>query len=639
VDALKTAFPLKQGDIFSTEKVRKALETYGKIYGEYGFIDFTPEPDTEVDDATKTINLTLRFDEQKQYYVHRIDFVGNTTTRDKVIRRELMIDEGQLFNKRLWEMSILRLNQLDYFDKIEADKAAEIKRNNKAGTVDITLKLKEKGKQSIGLQGGVSGLAGSFVGLTYQTNNFLGLGETLTFSAQFGSLTRTFMFGFTEPYLFDRPISTGFTIFSSRYNFDQARQEAIFYQQQVSINPQYVQNYVQNSDGFTVFSQYPLRKLSFARVGLNYGLTRTNIKSFNAASTLLFESLQFTSLAGPNALNGIISSTITPSISYNTIDNPINSTRGKSFYYSVGLSGLGGNVKTITNVVDAKYFHAINKHRNVIGLHFSAAHTTGYGGQEVPPFSRFYMGGESDIRGYDIRAISPVTFIPEQTAAPVSYHDPNCGGCVRSFTIPTLIHVATLPGGDLQGYSNLEYRIPIVGNIVQTALFFDAGTTGVLHRSALALAESGFQNLLLPQNFPNAQLPPPFGAGLTQQLPLAPGTNFRWRGSTGIEFVVQLPIIQAPFRIYYAYNVHRLYQDLVAQNPYIDPVQICEPANQNPLVPCPSTVKVGFYPSTLPPDVWNFEVKPALGQLLTNPGRLNYFEPKTTFRFTVSRTF
>src|SRR5260370_8073218 len=92
VDALKSAFPIKQGDLFSTEKVRKALETYGKIYGEYGFIDFTPEPDTEVDDVNKIINLTLRFDEQKQYFVRRIDFIGNTTTRDKVIRRELMID-------------------------------------------------------------------------------------------------------------------------------------------------------------------------------------------------------------------------------------------------------------------------------------------------------------------------------------------------------------------------------------------------------------------------------------------------------------------------------------------------------------------------------------------------------------------
>lgn len=642
VDALKTAFPLKQGDIFSTEKVRKALETYGKIYGEYGFIDFTPEPDTEVDDANKIINLTLRFDEQKQYYVRRIDFSGNTTTRDKVIRRELMIDEGQLFNKRLWEMSILRLNQLDYFDKIEADKAAEIKRNSKAGTVDITLKLKEKGKQSIGLQGGVSGLAGSFIGLTYQTNNFLGLGETLTFSAQFGSLTRTFMFGFTEPYLFDRPISTGFTVFSSRYNFDQARQEAILFQQSVSINPQYVQNYVQNSDGFTVFAQYPLRKLSFARFGLNYGLTRTNIKSFNAASTLLFESLQFSSLTGPSALNGIISSTITPSISYNTVDNPINSTRGKSFYYSVGFSGLGGNVKTVTNVVDMKYFHPINKHRNVIGLHFSAAHTTGYSGQEVPPFSRFYMGGESDIRGYDIRSISPVTFIPQLTNVPVSYHDPGCSGCLpRSFTVPTLVYTATLPGGDLQGYSNVEYRIPIVGNIVQASLFLDAGTDGVLRRSALQLNNSGFQNL--QQNFPNAELPPPQGAGLKQQLQMAPGTNFRVRGSTGVEFVVQLPIIQAPFRIYYAYNVHRLYDQLVAQNPYIDPSQICEPANDQPLVPCPASLikqgfTQGFYPRTLTPDEWA-SVKSQLQPLLQNPGRLNYFEPKTTFRFTVSRTF
>ncbi|HKW33584.1 MAG TPA: outer membrane protein assembly factor BamA [Candidatus Acidoferrum sp.] len=638
VDALKAAFPLKQGDIFSTEKVRKALETYGKIYGEYGFIDFTPEPDSEVDDASKIINLTLRFDEQKQYYVRRIDFSGNTTTRDKVIRRELMIDEGQLFNKRLWELSILRLNQLDYFDKIEADKAAEIKRNTKAGTVDITLKLKEKGKQSIGLQGGVSGLAGSFVGLTYQTNNFLGLGETLTFSAQFGSLTRTFMFGFTEPYLFDRPISTGFTVFSSRYNFDQARQEAILFQQSVSINPQYVQNYVQNSTGFTLFAQYPLRKLSFARLGLNYGLTRTNIKSFNQASSLLFESLQFRSLTGPSALDGIISSTITPSISYNTVDNPINSTHGKSFYYSVGFSGLGGNVKTVTNVMDMKYFHPINKHRNVIGLHFSAAQTTGYAGKEVPPFSRFYMGGESDIRGYDIRAISPVTFIPEATVAPAQYKDPSCGGCTRAFTIPTLIYVATLPGGDLQSYGNVEYRIPIVGNIVQTSLFLDAGTVGVVRRDALQLNSAGFQNLLEPQNFPNAQLPLPFGAGLKQQLPIAPGTNFRLRGSTGIEFVVQLPIIQAPFRIYYAYNVNRLHDQLVAQNPYIDPSQICEPGNQQPLVPCPQGVTQGFYPRTLTSEEWA-SVKQSLQQLLNNPGRLNYFEPKTTFRFTVSRTF
>ena len=630
VDALKAAFPLKQGDIFSTEKVRKALETYGKIYGEYGFIDFTPEPDTEVDDANKIINLTLRFDEQKQYYVRRIDFVGNTTTRDKVIRRELMIDEGQLFNKRLWELSILRLNQLDYFDKIEADKAAEIKRNNKEGTVDISLKLKEKGKQSIGLQGGVSGLAGSFIGLTYQTNNFLGLGETLSFSAQFGSLTRSFVFGFTEPYLFDRPISTGFTLFSTKYNFDQAKQEALLLQQSVSINPQYIQNYTENSTGFTVFAQYPLRKLSFARFGLNYGLTRTNIKSFNQASTLLFESLQFQSLTGPSALNGIVSSTITPSISYNTVNNPINPTGGKSFFYSLGISGLGGNVSTITNVFDVKYFHPINKHRNVLGFHASVAHTTGYAGKEVPPFSRFYMGGESDVRGFDIRSISPVTFIPELTNQTISYHDPSSGGAIRSFTVPVLAYVATLPGGDLQGYGNIEYRIPIYSTIVQASLFVDAGTDGVLRRSALQLNEAGFNNLISPNLFPNAPNSPddpnPLlrGDNLNRKLPIAPGTNFLLRTSTGIEFVVQLPIIQAPFRIYYAYNIHRLYQDLVARQPYIDPSEKL-------------FLKNAF--NGIDPTIYPLQIAPQLNFIQNNPGRLNYFEPLTTFRFTVSRTF
>ncbi|HXY25172.1 MAG TPA: outer membrane protein assembly factor BamA [Candidatus Acidoferrum sp.] len=638
VDALKNAFPLKQGDIFSAEKVRKALETYGKIYGEYGFIDFTPEPDTEIDDVNKVINLTMRFDEQKQYFVHRIDFIGNTTTRDKVIRREMMIDEGQLFNKRLWELSILRLNQLDYFDKIEADKAAEIKRNNKDGTVDISLKLKEKGKQSIGLQGGVSGLAGSFIGLTYQTNNFLGLGETLSFSAQFGSLTRSFVFGFTEPYLFDRPISTGFTLFSTRYNFNQAKQEALLLQQSVSINPQYIQNYTQNSEGFTLFAQYPLRKLSFARFGLNYGLTRTNIKSFNQASTLLFESLKYQALTGPSALDGILSSTITPSISYNTINNPINPTTGRSFFYSFGLAGLGGNVNTLTNVFDVKYFHPVRKRRNVLGLHASVAHTTGYAGKEVPPFSRFYMGGESDIRGYDIRSISPVTFIPEATAIPVSYRSSSCLAGTCTFTVPALVYVATLPGGDLQGYGNVEYRIPIVTTIVTAGLFFDGGTDGVLRRSALQLNSAGYNSLVNPADGGHFVSAP--AAGLTQQLPIASGTNFRLRGSTGIEFVVQLPIIQAPFRIYYAYNVHRLHQELVAQRPFLEPKDICEPASvSNRLAACPNGVSLGYYPSTLPADVWNFDVKPQLQFVMNNPGRLNYFEPLTTFRFTVSRTF
>ena len=636
VEALKSFFPLKQGDVLNVDKLRKALKEYTSEYGRFGFIDFTAEPEFDIDDTNKIINVTLRFDEQKQYYVRRIDFTGNTTTRDKVIRRELLLDEGSLFDKRAWEISILRLNQLDYFDRIEADKAVEIKRNTKEGTVDLNLKVKEKGKQSIGLNGGVSGLAGGFIGLTYQTNNFLGLGETLTFSAQFGSLQRSFMFGFTEPYLFDRPISTGFTIFSSRYSYDQAKQESLIFGQNVSLNPQFIQNYNQNSTGFTLFASYPMRKFSFTRLGLTYGLTRTNITAFNDASKLLFQSIQYRSFAGPSALNGIVSSTITPTLSYNSVDNPVNPTTGKSWLYTLAFTGgpLGGNVNTITQVAEYKQFRPMNKHRNVLGYRARIAYTTGFGGKEIPPYSRFYMGGEDDLRGYDIRSVSPVTFIPTQTAVPI-----NVGA--GSFSIPTLIYTATLPGGDAQAFGNLEYRIPIVKQYFQTAFFFDGGTSGVVKRDGLKLNSSALDptcppgSLSLVCTFPTATIK----AG----LPLAPGTNFRLRGSAGIEFVIQLPIVQAPFRIYYAYNVHRLHEQLIAQDPFIEPSQICEPLVDHPLAECTADmiqhgVTSGFYPRTLLPEQW-LVMKRTLGDFLNNPGRLNYFEPKTTFRFTVSRTF
>jgi outer membrane protein insertion porin family len=607
VEALKGIFPLKQGDIFAADKARKALENYGKAYGEYGFIDFTAEPEFDIDAATKTINLTLKFDEQKQYYVRRIDFSGNTTTRDKVIRRELLIDEGQLFNKRAWEVSVLRLNQLDYFDRVEADKAAEIKRNTKEGTVDITLKLKEKGKQSIGLQGGVSGLSGAFIGLTYQTNNFLGLGETLTFSAQFGGLQRSFMFGFTEPYLFDRPISTGFSIFSSRYKFDQARQVAIQTGQAVSINPQFVQNYNQDSTGFTLYASYPMKKYAFTRVGLSYGLTRTNITAFNDASKALFTQTQFRSVSGPSALSGILSSSLTPTISRNTINNPMNPTTGKSFFYSLSFTGgpLGGNVNTISNSFEYKMFHPIKKRGNAVGFRVLTAYTTGFGGKDVPPYSRFYMGGENDVRGFDIRAITPVTFIPSLVRLRIAVP----GG---SLPIRTVVNTISFPGADYQGVGNLEYRMPLVGPVGLT-LFADAGTDGILKKSGLKLDPTGLANIT--SNFPQANV--------TQQLRLAPGTNFKLRMSTGIQFDINLPIVQAPFRIYYAYNPLRLRRQIFAPNPIFseeDVVAGCSAAHLSDLE-CNNIVRY------------------QLGQLIQNPSSLNYFEPKSTFRFSVGKTF
>ena len=644
-DFLEGLFPLKKGEIFSVAKVRKAIQDYTKLYGNYGFIDFTAVPDTDVHDDTKTVDLTFAFDQQKQFFVRRIEFSGNTGTRDKVIRRELLLSEGDMFRNNLWELSLLRLNQLDYFEAVKPENA-EIKRNVKQGTVDILLKLKEKGKQSISLTGGVSGFAGSYIGLTYQTNNFLGLGETLTLSANVGTLQRNISFGFTEPYLFDRPISTGFTVFYSRYNFDQAQQTSLALGYQVQLNPNTVQNYVQNSDGFTIFASYPLRKLGFTRLGLTYGLTSTSITGLSTASTALFSVLQFQSLAGPSALQGILESKITPTLSYNTVDNPVNPTHGKSLFESVSFEGgpIGGNVNTFSDVVEAKYFRPHYHNRNVIAMRVLGSFETGFGGKEIPPFSRYYLGGEDTLRGFDIRTVSPVVFVPTLSNYSFTYSNPRVLGStgqpiLSAVTIPMLTYQTSFPGGDTQLVGNFEYRIPIAPH-VSASIFGDAGASGALRHDQLQLNSSDLATL--QQTFAGSN------TTISPTLPFQPGTNFKLRTSAGVEIVVQLPIVQAPFRIYWAYNFNRMSQIINAPTTQFPG----NPNNTNPLnPPCDSSHTTNCfdmnwfkYENGLPADIWDQVVNGTPSQqgllgLYRNPQRTNFFDPVRTLRFTVSRTF
>ncbi len=632
-EILARAFPLKEGDVFDADKVRKSLEGFTKLYGQYGYIDFSAEPDFDVNDAKKVVNLTLVFDQQKQFFVRRIEFSGNTTTRDKVIRRQLLLDEGQVFNNRYWELSLLRLNQLGYFEPIKPENA-ELKKNVKAGTVDIKLKVKEKGKQSISFSGGVSGLQGAFVGFSYQTNNFLGLGETLTLSAQVGDIQRSVNFGFTEPYLFDRPISTGFTIFAQKYDYNTARQEGILVGQQVAIDPALQENYNTDSKGFTIFASYPLRKLSFTRLGVSYGWSTTDITPFSQSATLLFEFTKFTSLAGPSALNGIRQSQISPTLTYNTVDSPINPTHGKSFSWGSSLVGgpLGGNVNTYSNVFDMSYFHPTYHRRNTIALHFKGSMITGYGGKEVPPNTRYYAGGEQDVRGFDFYTISPFVFIPFATTTNITFvnpHNLNSQGVPIQESIPVnvLEFVPTRPGGDLLGVANVEYRIPIVGSYVSLAIFNDLGINGILRKSQLQLDPGAIASLR--QQYPNPDFPcQPLGApcvNIPNNLPIAPGTEFRPHTSAGIEIDIQIPIIQAPFRIYYAYNYLRLDQTIT---PPLGAFYV-PPAERNALQ------QLGVYDTQIVPSLQSFLDQVRSSQTIP-PG---LFEPRTTLRFAVSRTF
>ena len=544
-EALMTPlFGMSKGDVFSTAKLRKGLENMRKLYGDFGFIDFVAEPSFDPMPDSGNMDMSLSVDEGHQFFVRRIDFSGNTTTRDKVIRRQLLIDEGQIFNNRLWELSILRLNQLGYFEPLKAEEAADIKRDTKTNTVDITLKVKERGKNSIQLNGGVSGIAGSFIGASYSTNNFLGLGETLGLSSQIGTRLDSVQFSFTEPYFFDHAVQTGFTLYVQRYNYNQAQQASILAGTNLisyynALGTQNLLNYVQNGYGGTVFVSYPLKR-SFARVGLTYGYNISNVKTITTAANNYFTYIDFEGVGGPNQLSGIRTSTITPSYTYNSINNPINPTGGRElFFLSWGspAAELGGNVNTIQPTFDAKYFHPGLKKGHVIGMHLSARMIIGYGGKTAPPFSRFFTGGENDVRGFYDWTISPIVYLPSDVASVQVY---NTDGTLRTqkgvpvtMTVPS--YQVTFPGGDTSVVGNFEYRIPIVGPVT-LAIFADAGLDKLLFPHQLHLNPE--RTAQLNQEFPQAGFT---GVRLyPARLPKA--THFHRAGASGFDAGGERPI-------------------------------------------------------------------------------------------------
>jgi outer membrane protein insertion porin family len=553
---------LKEGDLFSLSKVRKAIENYTKLYGQFGYINFTASPDIEPDNKRQVINLALDFEEEKQFIVHRIEFSGNTKTRDKVIRRELLLSEGDMFNSSFWDLSVLRVNQLGFFDTIKKEDY-EINQDAKNGTVDITMKVKEKGKNSIGFSGGVSGLAGNFVGLNYATNNFLGLGETLSIQTEWGTYQKLYSFGFTEPYIFDRPMTVGFTVYRSNYRYDQLRYLAAAY----GINPTalqssaygqyYAQNFQQNSAGFTAFSSFPLRR-TFARLGFTYSYSHSSMQAFNAASESFFEAINFRGLAGPSALSGIVTSSIMPTYLYNTINDAWNPTRGKYFSIALMISGLGGNVYTATPSFEFKYYRPVRNKRSekpqAFGMHFLASTIQGYGGRVPPPFARFYIGGEYDIRGFDIRSISPLAFFPAtgQVCNRDAFGNPilatgangqkgaTCGSYTQ-FPYYTPIY----PGGDTEVITNYEYHIPIAGPVTLAA-FLDGGTAFVLRTNQLQIDTSIPSLQTLATEYPYFSLP--------TRLKIISATNLRPRSSTGLDLQIIMPVVNAPFHFFYGYN-------------------------------------------------------------------------------------
>ncbi len=575
---LSQAFGLHSGDIMDVSKLRKGLKNLKELYGHFGYINFVADPQPRANEANHTVDLVLDVQEGKPYVIRRIEFTGNTTTRDKVIRRELLVDEGGRFDSQAWKTSLLRLNQLGYFDEIKPEDATITQDpTGPEGHVDINLHVHEKGKNSIGLTGGVDQLMGSFLSLNYSTNNFLGLGETLSASVQEGALQKAIQVGFTQPYFMDRPIQLGVTVFGSSFHYDQAKEASIFYGQNVSpffqslYGTNNLLNYAQSSQGFTVGLSYPLKR-SFTRIGLQYGYNISSVTPFTTAAQLLFTDVNFNGTNAPNSLNGIRTSSFTPSFSIDTVNSAYFPTQGRSISASVQFAGIGGNVHIVQPNLTYTYYHPL-WHGHVFAMRLLGSMIAGYGANgTAPAFDRYFIGGEDTIRGFDIMAVTPVALIPTETTTylmnpqnpsqnfTITVPNPTPGNptgtATESFPVKYPTYQITTPGGDTEAVGNFEYRIPM-GKYLTFAYFNDIGMDRVSLFNQLRI-----NNTILNQlstDFP--------GHTFNKNIFVVPATNNQIRWSTGLELDVNMPIIHAPVRIYLAYNPMRVDTYVNPNNP------------------------------------------------------------------------
>jgi outer membrane protein insertion porin family len=530
-EVLVRSFGMKEGDIINYKQIKDTLENFKKLYGNIGYINYSHEWEPKVDPEKKIFNLTINLEPDKQFYVRRINFMGNTKTRDKVMRREFRLEEGKVFSSTSLEQSIFRLNQLGFFEPIE-EKDYEVKPDEKNSQVDVDIRLKEKSQQSIGFSGGVSGISGSFIGLNYSTNNFLGRGETLDVSITAGTRTANFTVSYTKPYFLDTRWNMGLSLFSQRYRYDTYTSFGL-----TNVEGDPTELFRQHQTGTTVNLSRRLLN-SFWTVGTSY--TFQNISISNIAPGFEKYALsQFTGVSPSSnpeeALQGIIRSEITPTMNYNSTDAYFNPRRGTYFHLATAVAGgiLAGDFKLFRPVAIYRHYFPdrwLSRGRNVFAFSLRGEYIQSYGGSIVPFFDRYYIGGDQDymIRGFDIRSISPIAV----TSTPLFDHQGN--PIIDNKTgLPRVVQSAPFPvGGDTVGIINAEYRIAIVGPLSMSA-FYDMGINRASRMES-------------------------FGDMGATKVEVLSGSNNKIRGSTGVEIQFILPVVSAPFRLIFAYNPQRL---------------------------------------------------------------------------------
>jgi outer membrane protein insertion porin family len=404
---VRNYFKMQPGDVYDDSKFKKAYEKLRDVYGSLGYFQWTGRTQRRPDPERKVVDITVGMDEDKQYFVGRINFTGNDSTKDKVIRREIYMNEGEVFNTEALKMSIKRINQLGYFKQMEG--APDIKPSEEADNkVDVTFKVEEQNRNQFTFGGGVSGLEGTFINASFATTNFLGAGETFQVYMQTGKRSKNYSLSVSEPYFMDRPITAGIDL----------------YKRKITYLPYYsTPGYTQSNTGISLVSGFLVGKWSRAFLNYTYEVIKLGEAEFDpndpyyqyysggfggfygsgSGYQSTFDPTMFGDLANRRE------SRITPNLVYNTVDNPYQPRAGMRHTATMQFTGgpLGGTVNYLRPSAEAIVYLPVGR-RMSLGTRAEAAFIKPYGDTRVLPwYQRYFLGGETQIRGYEIRQIAP----------------------------------------------------------------------------------------------------------------------------------------------------------------------------------------------------------------------------------------
>ncbi|MFZ5747819.1 MAG: outer membrane protein assembly factor BamA [Pseudomonadota bacterium] len=394
-EKLAKALPIKEGNFYNAKLVEDSVDQLSEAAGLFGYAFADVRPEFQRDRDTHTMSLNFRIGESNRTYIERIEITGNTQTQDKVIRREFRVAEGDAFNTFLVKRSQDRINSLGFFqDKFEIER----KEGSTPDRIVLNANVEEKATGELTLSAGFSSLERLILQASVRQRNFRGKGQTLQASVDYSTYAKSIELGFTEPYLFDKNIALGGTVFRRDYN-------AFNY-----IGDNRETTYSQVSTGFQIVSGVPLTE--YWTLSGRYYLAQDDVSLDE--STFYTDGACDPLKAGRyycEAVGKRITSLVGLSLIYDSLNSRIRPTRGQRLVLGADFAGLGGDVRYIRGRIDAdKYWNvgsgfifSLSAEGGVIK---SLEGSRGAGIDSVRITDRFYLG-EPQFRGFDIRGVGP----------------------------------------------------------------------------------------------------------------------------------------------------------------------------------------------------------------------------------------